>query len=242
MPNGRRCVYCDLEKPASEFSTEHIWPNALGGDFLPEFWKTDDVCRKCNNMSGVFVDGAFIKNFPVVGERAHDALSYLSPDDPTGAVPLNYSGVVRNVQPASGEVIDFWVCTGANVLHIRMDETEDRWNTYVCGDPRRGSKKSKAGRVIVSLTSSEPYWVCTALRSILHHFPKAKRFVTNLELPADATYFHELDSADPQQAEDLRIVREFEGLRERGENVHSRAAIALQADERFLAKVALAVG
>jgi len=135
------------------------------------------------------------------------------------------------------------VCApGANVLHIRMEEKEDTWNAYAGGDPRRGSKSSKAGRVIVSLTSAEPYWVCTSLRSVLQHFPKAKRFVTNLGLPANATKFRELDPSDAQQADDLRIVREFEGLRERGEHVHNQIVIALHADGRFLAKMALAVG
>ncbi|UWQ38459.1 HNH endonuclease [Leisingera aquaemixtae] len=243
MSQERECVYCGKIKQANEFSHEHIWPDALGGDHLPSFWKTDDVCRSCNNMSGVFVDGAFIKSFPVTGERAHDALTYLPPDRPTGALPLNYLGVVQNVRPAEGEVIDFWVCaSGANILHIRTEEKEDTWNAYAGGDPRRGSKRSKAGRVLISLTSAEPYWVCTSLRSVLQHFPKAKRFVTNLELPADATNFHELDLSEAQQADDLRIVREFEKLRERGEWVRNCVAIDPHADGRFLAKVALAVG
>jgi len=83
---------------------------------------------------------------------------------------------------------------------------------------------------------------CTSLQSVLQHFPKARRFVTNLELPADATKFRELDPSDAQQANDLRIVREFEELRERGEHVHCQVAVALHADGRFLAKVALAAG
>ncbi|GAA5070542.1 HNH endonuclease [Roseibacterium beibuensis] len=243
MSVERECIYCGNTKEAAEFSQEHIWPDALGGDYLPGFWQTNDVCQSCNNMSGVFVDGGFIKSFAITGERANDALSYLSPDQPTGVLPLIYLGVVQNVRPAEGEVIDYWVCApGANVLHIRMEEKEDTWNAYAGGDPRRGSKKSKAGRVILSLTSPEPYWVCTSLRSVLQHFPKAKRFVTNLELPANASKFQELDPFDAQQADDLRIVRELEGLRERGENVHIQVAIDLHADGRFLAKVALAVG
>lgn len=243
MLQERKCFYCGYKKQLAEFSHEHIWPDALGGNYLPDFWKTNHVCRTCNNTSGVFVDGAFIKGFAVTGERANDALSYLPSDQPTGALPLNYLGVVQNVQSADGEVVDFWVCApGANVLHIRMEEKEDTWNAYAGGDPRRGSKKSKAGRVIVSFTSAEPYWVCTSLQSVLQHFPNAKRFVTNLELPANATKFWELDPSDAQQADDLRIVREFEELRELGEQVHCQVAIALHADGRFLAKVALAAG
>lgn len=243
MSEKTECIYCGQAKSPDELSLEHIWPDALGGDYLPDFWRTKAVCRRCNSISGVFVDGAFIKNFPITYERSHEALSYLRPDSPTGSLPLTYLGIIQNVRPADGEVIDFWLCTpGANVLHIRNEETEDTWNAYAGGDPKRGSKKSKAGRVIVSFTSAELYWVCTALRSILKHFPRAKRFVTNLELPDNVTKFRRLDPADPQQANDLGIVREFEKFRKRGELVHSEVAVALHADGRFLAKLALAVG
>lgn len=64
----KTCIYCGLDKKNNEFADEHIWPDALGGDFLPTFWRTDDVCGSCNNMSGVFVDGAFIKSFFGAGD------------------------------------------------------------------------------------------------------------------------------------------------------------------------------
>ena|ERR1700730_6272593 len=58
----KKCIYCGRDKPLVDFSDEHIWPDALGGDFLEPFWRTEDVCGRCNNLSGVFVDGAFIKS------------------------------------------------------------------------------------------------------------------------------------------------------------------------------------
>jgi ribosomal protein L30 len=58
----KTCIYCDREKADGDFSDEHIWPDALGGDFLPpEIWRTNDVCGQCNSLSGVFVDGSFIR-------------------------------------------------------------------------------------------------------------------------------------------------------------------------------------
>jgi hypothetical protein len=60
----KTCIYCGEEKNPYEFSDEHIWPDALGGDDLPDFWRTDDVCQKCNNLSGLYVDGAFVKGWP----------------------------------------------------------------------------------------------------------------------------------------------------------------------------------
>ena len=52
-PELMRCYYCGFEKPPSDFSDEHIWPDALGGDALPSFWRTNNVCRACNSMSGI---------------------------------------------------------------------------------------------------------------------------------------------------------------------------------------------
>lgn len=240
----KTCIYCGFDKPEDEFSDEHIWPDALGGDFLPPFWRTDDVCEKCNSASGVFVDGAFIKSFFVAGERSLDALDYLMPDNPIGIIPLSYLGTIQNVAcRQEGETADFWVCApGANIVHFRKANEEDTWNTYAGGDPRRQSKRSKAGRVVVALTSAEPYWVCTALSSVKHHFAKADKFVTNLELPPTAKHFRMLDPNDPEQAADLQFFNVIEANRERGEGLHNRIAIAMGADGRFLAKLALAVG
>ena len=170
----KTCIYCGKDKSEEEFSGEHIWPDALGGDFLPQFWRTDDVCGKCNSMSGVFVDGAFIKSVFVVGERTHDAHDYLNPDNPTGILPLSYLGIIQNITTQEDEVADFWVCApGANIVHFRKASEEDTWDAYAGGDPRRQSKRAKAGRVLVSFTSPEQYWVLTALSSVKHHFAKA---------------------------------------------------------------------
>ena len=138
----KTCIYCGVCKPEGEFSDEHIWPDALGGDFLPQFWRTDDVCGKCNNISGVFVDGAFIKGPFIAGERSSDVLDYLIPDSPTGIIPLSYIGTIQNVAcPQEGEVADFWVCApGANVVHFRMAD---------CGFRRKPPTYSNLMRPIV---------------------------------------------------------------------------------------------
>jgi HNH endonuclease/integrase-like protein len=92
----KTCIYCDQEKADDEFSDEHIWPDALGGDFLPpETWRTDDVCRRCNSLSGVFVDGSFIRSWIGNAERATGARDYLKPTltAPLGVLPLDYMGI-----------------------------------------------------------------------------------------------------------------------------------------------------
>lgn len=234
----RTCIYCGQQKADNEFSDEHIWPDALGGDFLDRFWRTDDVCARCNSASGVYVDGAFIKSFFISGERAHDGLEYLDPDSPTRTLPLAYLGTIRNIPTQPGEVADFWVVApGANVVHFRAENEEDVWNGYAGGDPRRQSKRLKAGRAVTAVTSPEPFWVVTALNSVMRHFAKAEKFVVNRGI--DAPPFRQLDPTDPQQAADRAF---FDAIDSRGERLHCQAVIPLAADGRFLAKLALATG
>jgi hypothetical protein len=189
------------------------------------------------------VDGAFIKSFYISGERSVDVLDYLDPDKPSGILPLNYLGTVQNIPTRADELADFWICApGANIVHFRKASEENTWDSYAGGDPRHQSKRSKAGRVVVALTSAEPYWILTALSSVKHHFAKADKFVINLELPSNAKHFREIDQSDPFQASDMRFFREMEANRARGEKLHNRITVSLGADTRFLAKLALAIG
>ena len=84
------CIYCDEEKDDQEFSDEHIWPDALGGDHLSKFWRTDEVCQRCNSISGLFVDGYFIKSWLGTAERSTGAREYLAVNNPSRAIlPLD---------------------------------------------------------------------------------------------------------------------------------------------------------
>src|SRR5262245_58765229 len=54
------CIYCGRLKPRSEFSLEHIWPDKAGGNLLPAaIFHTEKVCERCNNISGLYIDGPF---------------------------------------------------------------------------------------------------------------------------------------------------------------------------------------
>src|SRR5688500_7383766 len=97
----RTCIYCGEEKEENSFSDEHIWPDALGGDYLPDFWRTNDVCQRCNSLSGVFVDGAFIRSWIGSAERATGALEYLDVSRPGKSIlPLDYLGKLQDVPVA----------------------------------------------------------------------------------------------------------------------------------------------
>jgi hypothetical protein len=239
----KTCIYCGLDKDDSEFSLEHIWPDALGGDYLEDFWKTEDVCQKCNSMSGVFVDGAFIKSWMGSAERTQGSREYLSLEKPTkGAFPLHYMGLLPNLKTQPGEIVEFWLgpC-GEHILHFRPEDKEELWASFAGGDPRKGSKKSKAGRAYLALTSENDFWILVALASFKFHFT-GERYVVNGGLPADWTAFKIPDPSDAVQAADLVIVESLRQAARNGESVLAQPVIRLDLSHRFLAKIALAVG
>jgi HNH endonuclease len=180
------CIYCGREKPDEDFyDIEHIWPEVLGGDHLSEFWRTDDVCGECNRLSGLFVDGSFIKSWLGAAERALGSREYLSPEHPGSAVlPLHYIGVLPNAPTLEDEVAEQWFgpC-GAHILHIRPRDKEDLWASYSGGDPRL--RRSKAGRAYIARVSEEPFWMNVTFASFKAHFAKAQRFVLNQDVPPE---------------------------------------------------------
>jgi hypothetical protein len=239
----KRCIYCGLEKPDDAFSDEHIWPDALGGDYLPQLWRTDDVCVNCNSMSGVFVDGSFIKSWMGAAERSTGAREYLSPTRPEiGVLPLDYIGPLADVSTREGEIAEYWCgpC-GANIVHIRPNDREDHWASYAGGDPR--AKKSNAGRAYMALTSEEPFWVLVSLVSFKAHFKRAERFVVNMSIPPEwSNSFRNPDTNNAAQADDMKVVTAVSAAGRNGERIRAKAIIRFDVGNRFLAKLGLAIG
>ena len=237
------CIYCEEEKPKEHFSNEHIWPQALGGDSLSEFWRTNAVCGRCNNLSGLFVDGAFVKSWFGAAERSTDALYAESKPPSYLVLPLTYLGKVEDVPIEEGLVAEFWtVPCGAHIIHIRPDDKEELWGTYAGGDPRLANRRHKAGSVYVALTSENPFWIITTLASVKSHFKKASRFILNMDLPKDLTTFNEIDWSDATQARDRATVEAIIDAGTKGNRLRNRITIPADVGDRLLAKLGLAIG
>jgi hypothetical protein len=235
------CIYCGGKKPDNEFSDEHIWPDALGGDFLPrDVWRTNDVCQSCNSMSGLFVDGSFIRSWMGKAELSSGALEYLAGKGKPAAIPLDYLGPIQNVPTPLGHVADYWAgpC-GANIVHIRPDDGSEQWTTYAGGNPI--VKKAKAGRAYIGLTSGDLFWVGTSLLSFKRHFARAERFVVTKGLPPEWG-FKEPNPNDPVQVEDMKAVEAVFHHGRADKNLHIRAIVSVDLGHRMLSKLGLAVG
>jgi len=60
------CIVCNEEKPDSETTIEHIFPEAIGGSLV-----LNDVCKPCNSYLGHSVDTALTDHFLILVKRAH---------------------------------------------------------------------------------------------------------------------------------------------------------------------------
>ena len=91
-------IYCGREKPDNELKQRTHLAIWLGGDHLPDLWRTDDVCANCNNMSGLYVDGSSEK---LAGQRREGVRRERVSSSPSrrnaGVIPLNYMGVLPDV-------------------------------------------------------------------------------------------------------------------------------------------------
>jgi HNH endonuclease len=237
----KHCIYCGLEKPEAAFSDEHIWPKALGGDFLPrDVWRTNDVCQSCNSLSGVFVDGAFIRSWMGKAELSRDSLEYLAGKGKVAAIPLDFIGEIQDLPVPDGYVAEYWAgpC-GASIIHFRPDTDDEQWAAYAGGDPR--AKKRNAGRAYMALVSEKRFWVLVALESFREHFDRAERYVVNMEIPANWP-FKNPDKTDPLQKEDLKTVEAVIRTSRTGNSIRGRKAIRFDLGNRMLAKLGLAMG
>jgi hypothetical protein len=79
------CLYCGYPKPQEESTLEHAIPRALGGAHVPDRYKLRNVCKKCNNDLGSFVDASFAKSWFVTNALAMAAHKLY---DGTNEVPL----------------------------------------------------------------------------------------------------------------------------------------------------------
>ena len=234
MTPEKLCIYCGLEKPANEFSLEHIFPQALGGALCNDLFKTRDVCRRCNSIVGTFVDGAFLKSWFITNDSAFASQDYLDLNSPTSISPLSYMGPVDGLSLAEDEICEMWLgpC-GSHFYHIHRRD-EPQWNPYAGGNPIE--RREDPGRAYLALTTHNPQWMMLLLRSFKASFRRARRYPANFGfseesapqdfvLPADA-----VAEAEAQRILSLPTMHEHQ------------VAIDPHFDLRFLGKLALGVG
>lgn len=132
----KTCIYCQLQKEDTEFSLEHVIPRFLGGAYAPEEFKTREVCCKCNNNLGLFVDAAVQRNYLVYNILNEAAYAFFNPGAPMG-LPFKCMGLSDLKLPRmdfENEVCEVWLGPlGEQVYWVRPKD--ERMGCYVGGNP-----------------------------------------------------------------------------------------------------------
>lgn len=230
----KTCIYCNLSKPANEFSLEHIFPEALGGKLLPDLFKTRDVCERCNNIAGLYVDGAFIKSWFRTNDDALASQSYLDLKSQTSIYPLSYMGVLTDVALDADDICETWLgpC-GVHYYHVHKAD-EPKWNAYTGGNPI--ARKADPGRAYIRLTTLQPDWVLLAFRSFMAYFPNARRYTPDGEVsmgPGVPEFVHAMDASAKAVAEKILAVPDSKLI---------GVTLDIAFEQRFMAKFALGIG
>lgn len=132
-----KCLYCNKDIAIGEASLEHGIPVFLGGNVVPNIFKTANVHARCNNLLGRYVDASFARSWFVSSALQNNAmLCYDAQDMHSYAIPLQCMGISSFTPPKmqQDEVCESWLGPlGEQIYLIRKHDEAFYW--YSGGDP-----------------------------------------------------------------------------------------------------------
>ena len=186
----KKCIYCKQEKEDNEFSLEHIIPEFMGGKRLNKnIFRTRDVCAKCNNDIGLFVDHAYKQNF----------LTYKDSFQNNELIfhPLGNINTLTN----SEEVCEFYICELGYVYAFHKVASE--FETHLGGCPLRNNTRI-AILVLNDNANKNDKKLTSLLLAFRDQFKKYSRYSLNLKTKDDTSII---------QPEDDSILPYFDKVR-----------------------------
>lgn len=228
----RNCLYCGKEKEDSEFSQEHVLPRGVGGNLINNPFSIKDVCAKCNNLCGLFVDGPFIKSWFINNYRSQIAQKYchLTPET---ILPLSYMGELTAFN-LEDKICEFWLGpTGDTIYHFHEPYPEEDTPHMVGLPPTAYNKNLDSGFVFLFVRATNPIWHPTIVFSVISNFKKSTIYLGNGPKP-------QLDQFKEIPKELLELHKRLIDFQEK-EHKNS-ITISIDYADRFLCKLALGMG
>ncbi|WP_219907783.1 HNH endonuclease [Pandoraea apista] len=228
------CIYCREAKNADDFSLEHIIPQFLGGTYAPDEFKTRDVCKRCNNDLGLFVDAGFEKDWLVTQKLRDIACSTFDLESDTG-VPLLCMGMsdLRPPGMLSDEICEAWLGPlGEQVYLVRRGDERLFW--YAGGNPRTGKEvKSRAYFMFCERSGIQPILPWRSFRDAFEGRRTRKVMCTSIDVDPSRIGFSEPDELDRSR------IDFFLNNCTKSQQRNNRLAFYTKYDVRFMAKLAI---
>jgi hypothetical protein len=233
----RTCIYCRKDKLDEEFSLEHVIPQCFGGSFAPDEFKTRDVCEKCNNDLGLFVDASFEKSWFVSQQLQANARALFDPSHPQalplicmGPCDLNVPGMLET------EVCESWLGPfGEQIYWVRPHDERLYW--YGGGNPR--TTKSVASRAYFMFSINSAKDAALTWLSFKEAFPgrRVKKVMCTQVVGADPAEIG-FSKADPLDEDRIKFfLDKYVG----DPHLHIRLSMNTEFDLRFMAKLAIGI-
>jgi hypothetical protein len=236
IPQMKRCIYCDREKHDKEFSQEHILPRSIGGVLMPKNpFSTNEVCERCNNISGFFIDAPFTKSWIINNYRSSNSKKFAT-ITPQTILPLSYMGIMKDVKYDDKLCENYLGPNGDVIYHFHKPYDEEFDTLNIVGLPPHLKNKSlDEGFVFIFIRSNNPVWLPTVLNSFISHFKKSIQYLGNGPTPnIPGTNFQDIPT------ELVNLHKELLSLQGKEHKVTVTMDIGL--GDRFLAKLALGLG
>lgn len=229
----KRCVYCNQDKGEDEFSEEHVLPQAIGGNLSPTNpFKTSDVCARCNNFCGLFIDAPFIKSWFTQSGIAEEARRYVEFSEES-IFPLRYMGPMPDLTHKS-RICEFWIGpTGDSIYHFHEPYPEVKDMPIIVGPAPNLRSEIDKGFAFIYVVPSNPVWWKPILRSFAIQFQGSALYLGNGQCPSGGLF-----SDIPEEL--VALHGTLNGIRE--DQHHVQIAITIGYEARFLAKLALGLG
>lgn len=232
--NDKLCVYCGSIKSATEFTSEHVIPKAIGGNLIPTNpFLLENVCRRCNNIAGIYIDGPYIKSWFTQNYRAESQLQYVDLRN-HAVLPLHFMGLFEPLL-FEGRQCDFWLGpTGDRIYHFHYPYPEEPDTPLMIGTPTYLKDVDlDPGFAFLFIRATNPAWHGSIIYSFIDQFSKSELYLGNGPAP-EGGIFKEIPN-------DLsEIHRKLVALN----GAYHKVGFTMNIDyaDRFLAKIALGMG
>ncbi|HWB62039.1 MAG TPA: HNH endonuclease [Chitinophagales bacterium] len=228
------CLYCGKEKSKEELTQEHFLPRAIGGN-LDSYnpFSINNVCERCNTLSGLFIDAPFIKGWLLNNDRATNAKKYVDITEKT-ILPLKYLGVISDLR-FEDNVCELWLGpTGDLIYHFHQPWPDEENLPAMAGWPvGRIRKTVDKGFVFVFIRSNNPQWHPAIIYSIIAQFKDTIIYPGNFKVPPLPEF-----QVIPNK---LKFLHE-EILKLNGKTHNGTMKISIDFGIRFLCKLGLGFG
>ena len=228
----RICIYCGKEFEEKDMTREHVIPQVIGGNIEEQNpFISYNVCKRCNNVAGTFIDGIFAKQH-LVNEYINNIKTRYTDININPFIPPTYMGIVSDFK-FDDKICEMWIeHDGSSIFHFHKPYEEEA-SINVVGKPTYiKSSEIDPGFVFVYIVSNNLVWQKTIINSIRKTFKNTIIYFLNGDYR-----FSEYFSPIPRELQKLskQIIDRINNK----QKFNSKISMDLHVYTRFSCKLAL---